>query len=811
MAISIDWGTYTIHVPRNDMIVVQTTPVEIRQLNIDDFRKALNDLQDDPEGMPFPTTHNHVAPISVGGVDLARVVEILPPYTITFEDGQYAVNLVGANSNIGDRTNVNQVSIRSANSAGLPDLTAIQSGSFNGAVHVNALSIYNGTTYPVGTASYPVNNIPDARAIAIAQGLTTIMIAGSYTLDVGDDVSGLKLIGSNPMTSFLTINPGADTLNTQISDMQLTGTLDGGTLIERCILTDLNYISGVVFNSMLNPGTISLGSAFPAFFLSCYSGVPGTDTPTIDMNGTTNEDTPLVIRDYSGGIKLIDKNGPGKCSIDMSSGQVKIDPSCISGEIVVRGLAKVINATTGTYMCNGTYNGGLTLINETVNGIQTHDMWRDMGLDPNSPSGKVLASIMKEEVWNATAIDFNDSGSMGEKLNAAGTAGDPWTTSLAGYTTPGTAGHTIRTKLNLDVKAVADIVASKDTFKSWQGKILYVKPTTGSDTTGDGSRDLPFKTITKALTLVTDHGHDLIYILADVSGARTTINEQVNINKSDVMIRGPGRDVLWTSPTPGDTITINGVHGVEISGFEIQTAVTGVGSCINVTNARSYHVHDNLFTYARASAVRVVGDSSFGMIERNVIHGTGKNAAASAIEIDATSNTIEHTIVEWNTIAESTGDGITTKNSKCEDSIIRNNSIIGCTGVGINVQSGTRTSVYDNKLTANTAGNIVNTGTASNIQNNQQWSTLTSTDIPTITAIADEVRVELSPELAHLLTLQNGQGLDSTQATMLLEIYRLYGLDPTRPLVVGPTYRSTGAEIAQTISELAGVVTVTRQ
>lgn len=43
-------------------------------------------------------------------------------------------------------------------------------------------------------------------------------------------------------------------------------------------------------------------------------------------------------------------------------------------------------------------------------------------------------------VWNALASDFNESGTMGQKLNGAGSAGDPWTTDLDSYTTPGTAG-----------------------------------------------------------------------------------------------------------------------------------------------------------------------------------------------------------------------------------------------------------------------------------------------------------------------------------------------------------------------------------
>lgn len=67
-------------------------------------------------------THNHVAPINVGGVTLARVVEIINGYTVSFEDTgtPYSVRLDGANNNIADVANlITNVSIRSNNSAGL--------------------------------------------------------------------------------------------------------------------------------------------------------------------------------------------------------------------------------------------------------------------------------------------------------------------------------------------------------------------------------------------------------------------------------------------------------------------------------------------------------------------------------------------------------------------------------------------------------------------------------------------------------------------------------------------------------------------
>ena len=126
MAISVNWPIKVINVPKADMTLVQSNPFEIRQLDLNVFRLALKDLEDNADGMPFPKTHNHNTEITVAGITLSRVIEIVNGYTVTFEDGQYAVNLVGANSNVSDVVNLNQVSIRSANSAGL---ITVSSGS----------------------------------------------------------------------------------------------------------------------------------------------------------------------------------------------------------------------------------------------------------------------------------------------------------------------------------------------------------------------------------------------------------------------------------------------------------------------------------------------------------------------------------------------------------------------------------------------------------------------------------------------------------------------------------------------------------
>ena len=124
MAITIQWATKIINVPKN---YLTSLGGNLYEMNIDDFRKTLKNLEDDEDGMPFLRTHNHNTQVTVSGITLARVIEIINGYTITFEDGQYAVNIVGANSNIPDVTNINQVSIRAFNSAGMVSVSELAS------------------------------------------------------------------------------------------------------------------------------------------------------------------------------------------------------------------------------------------------------------------------------------------------------------------------------------------------------------------------------------------------------------------------------------------------------------------------------------------------------------------------------------------------------------------------------------------------------------------------------------------------------------------------------------------------------------
>lgn len=118
MAVSINWLTGEIFVPRADMPVIQASP-EVRELDTDAFFDALKDLEVSVDGILWPDTQRHNLSYVIAGITYAQGIEIIPPYFVTFEDGQYRVNLTGSNNNIAEVATANQVGILSNNSAGL--------------------------------------------------------------------------------------------------------------------------------------------------------------------------------------------------------------------------------------------------------------------------------------------------------------------------------------------------------------------------------------------------------------------------------------------------------------------------------------------------------------------------------------------------------------------------------------------------------------------------------------------------------------------------------------------------------------------
>jgi hypothetical protein len=347
VALSIDWPTKVITVPKADTQLVSIGPPEIRALSINNFRLELKGIEASEEGMPELTTHQHNPPVTVGGVTLARVFELINGYTVTFENGAYAVNLNGANSNIGDVVNLNTVSVRSSNSAGLTFSKEIEDQSFIDArVFVNTAGDgLSGTDFPRGTPGDPVDNLVDAQAIIANRGLPKrLFLRGTLSVGAAESVADYDIMGSSPNLSALSFADGANTANLVVHNCDLAGQLQGEiTATGISSLSALLDFEGVIESGGLGTGSITLantGGDAIIQFVKCFSQVAGSNIPTIDCDGIANLE--LNVRGYHGGLQIDNFNLSSMlASLDFTSGSITIDSTCTAGTIVIRGVVEV--------------------------------------------------------------------------------------------------------------------------------------------------------------------------------------------------------------------------------------------------------------------------------------------------------------------------------------------------------------------------------------------------------------------------------------------------------------------------------------
>ena len=119
---TINWATRVITIPQSFLTYISGS---LYELDVDKLRLALKNIEDSEEGMLFIDTHRHSTQVILSGVTYARALEIINGYTVTLEDGQYAVRCIGANHNLADVKNLNQVSLIIGNSAGLVGISGL--------------------------------------------------------------------------------------------------------------------------------------------------------------------------------------------------------------------------------------------------------------------------------------------------------------------------------------------------------------------------------------------------------------------------------------------------------------------------------------------------------------------------------------------------------------------------------------------------------------------------------------------------------------------------------------------------------------
>lgn len=269
---------------------------------------------------------------------------------------------------------------------------------------------------------------------------------------------------------------------------------------------------------------------------------------------------------------------------------------------------------------------------------------------------------------------------------------------------------------------IVSVVESQRGGHTHAGHILYVDGTGGNDTTGDGSKLLPYATITRALVDCTANAHDLIILLPRSGQNPNTITEPtgVDVNKPYTLIRGPGRDVVVTRSGAGPVITISG-NGVELSGMRVATAGAASNAVqvtaadfprlhrvwiesptqdgVNIAVGTNARIESCVITGAGRAGVRVESGAGSGYFTR-VVDSTIRECAGAAVElqgVDASEAQIQRNVLRDNAIGVNVGSGVI-------DTVITDNRMVN--NAQQLVDAGTRTLQMWNWLATDTNGNI---------------------------------------------------------------------------------------------------------
>lgn len=233
-----------------------------------------------------------------------------------------------------------------ASSATSQEQSLIQHASFNGKVAIDFTSGYAGTGTnslgnPIGTDLAPSNNWTDAISIANTRGFKIFSIIGDAIVSGALDLNDFSIIGQSVNKTLLTLEALASTSGLEIENATITGIIDGSNHIHNSIVVDLTYVNGDIINCGLI-GDIELSG--DGTFNDCYT-VDQDDPPIINMGG----DHSLSMPNYSGLITIKNlTNINEEVGIGLNAGTVMLDATNTAGTIIISGVGKVQDNSTGT-------------------------------------------------------------------------------------------------------------------------------------------------------------------------------------------------------------------------------------------------------------------------------------------------------------------------------------------------------------------------------------------------------------------------------------------------------------------------------
>lgn len=247
----------------------------------------------------------------------------------------------------------------------------------------------------------------------------------------------------------------------------------------------LHFISSHTMRGYFMPAQVSDNieqikrDSFPTGTNHPYSLIMGNKGGLLSSTTTINGEASLTANAAQGINILSTINGTSSISVANLSLIVSLATSIAgSGDITTASLVGTVALAT-VLSGSGAVTAGLSLIsflNSTINGTGTvnADLKGKLSMAATIYVNESEATVQQivAGVWNALTADYNATGTMGEAMGAAGTAGDPWTTSLPGAYGAGTAGNIIGNLLANIPDSVWDELKTTHNTSSSYGKIV---------------------------------------------------------------------------------------------------------------------------------------------------------------------------------------------------------------------------------------------------------------------------------------------------------------------------------------------------
>lgn len=321
-------------------------------------------------------------------------------------------------------------------------------GYVNGAVWIDTALSNTGTeSFVDGTADNPVSTLAAATTIASNLNLKMFHSLPGTSLTLAQTYDNYEFRGKN-----FTLALGGQSIAGVFVDFATTisgiGTGTNGTTytlqycsIGTATLDCYGFIHQCAFASTVTLANTSGVSSDFMSLLSCYSGVAGSGSPTIDASALTKT-TFLQVREWFGGLTLsinsfvtatVENTVGGTLTLTNASGALEVrgspkavalttTGSAVTNVVISNGCPVTVAGTGGTVNVYGNY-GALTdsssgtTINEFRGQIIASSLGAQAKLDVNTEADTALSDIHLDHLLATTYDATSKPGASGALLN----------------------------------------------------------------------------------------------------------------------------------------------------------------------------------------------------------------------------------------------------------------------------------------------------------------------------------------------------------------------------------------------------------